>query len=68
MVFEVPTAHELIKAVKPDLYVKGGDYSPQDIAEYALLGELGIEVQVLAERPGLGSTSVIERIRAIDHR
>ena len=68
VVFEEPTAHELIKAVKPDLYVKGGDYSPDEIAEYELLGELGIEVQVLAERPGLGSTSVIERIRAIDHR
>ena len=68
VVFEEPTAHELIKAVQPDLYVKGGDYAPEQIAEFSLLGELGIEVQVLAERPGLGSSSVIDRIRAIDHR
>jgi hypothetical protein len=27
------------------------------------LKELGIEVEVLAHRPGLGSTAVVERIR-----
>jgi len=64
VVFGEPTAHDLINAVRPDLYVKGGDYAPEEIAEHDLLVELGIEVRVLANRPGLGSTAVIDRIRS----
>ena len=64
VVFGEPTAHDLIRAVRPDLYVKGGDYEPKEIAEHDLLVELGIEVRVLANRPGLGSTAVIDRIRS----
>ena len=64
VVFEQPSAHELIKAIRPNVYVKGGDYAPDEIAEFALLNELGIEVRVLALRPGLGSSALIERIRS----
>ena len=68
VLFTEPTAHALIEAVLPDLYVKGGDYAPETIAEFDHLQTLGIEVAVLAERPGLGSSAIIDRIRAIDHR
>lgn len=68
VLFTEPTAHALIEAVLPDLYVKGGDYAPETIAEFDHLQTLGIEVDVLAERPGLGSSAIIDRIRAIDHR
>ena len=64
VVFGEQTAHELIRAIAPDVYVKGGDYRPEQIVEYELLEELGIDVRVLAHRPGLGSTSVIDRIRS----
>ncbi len=60
-VFEEPTAEQLINVVQPDLYVKGGDYEPQQIVEYPMLREQGIEVRVLAHRPGLSSTEVIDR-------
>jgi D-beta-D-heptose 7-phosphate kinase / D-beta-D-heptose 1-phosphate adenosyltransferase len=62
-VFAQPTVHELLRAVVPDVYVKGGDYRPEDIAEHDLARELGIDLRVLAHRPGLGSTSVIEKLR-----
>ena len=62
-VFEEPTAHELIRAVQPDFYVKGGDYKPSEIAEFALVEELGIALRTLAHREGLGSRVVIERLR-----
>ena len=68
VVFQEPTAHELITAVAPDVYVKGGDYTPEEIDEFDLLGTLGIEVRVLAERPGLGSSALIDRIRTIENR
>ena len=61
--FEEPTAQELIRCVHPDLYVKGGDYSPDEINEYALLQELGVELQVLSERPGRSSTKVIKELK-----
>ena len=65
-VFDEPTAHELIRAVRPDVYVKGGDYRPEDINEFELVQELGVELRVLAHRAGLGSRNVIERLRAVE--
>ena len=61
--FEEPTASDLIQRVLPDLYVKGGDYSPEEINEYRLLQELGVEVQVLSERPGRSSTQVVAEMK-----
>ena len=63
IVFAEPTAHELLRAIKPDVYVKGGDYAPEEINEYDVVQELGIELKLLANRPGLGSTQVIEQLR-----
>lgn len=62
-VFEEPTAHELIRAVAPDIYAKGGDYTPDQVAEYDLVQSLGLDLRVLAHRPGRSSTTVIETIR-----
>ena len=64
VLFDEPTAHDLIRAVAPDIYVKGGDYMPDRIVEHDLLVELGIDTRVLAHRPGLGSSAVIDRIRS----
>jgi D-beta-D-heptose 7-phosphate kinase/D-beta-D-heptose 1-phosphate adenosyltransferase len=64
VLFDELTAHDLIRAVSPEIYVKGGDYEPQQIVEHDVLVELGIEIQVLAHRPGICSTSVIDRIRS----
>ncbi|MFO0827006.1 MAG: PfkB family carbohydrate kinase [Phycisphaerales bacterium] len=66
VVFREPTAHALIRAVHPDVYVKGGDYRPEQVAEHELVRELGIEMRLLAHRPGLGSSSIVERIRKLD--
>lgn len=65
VIFPEPTAHRLIEAVRPHIYVKGGDYRPENVREYDLLkpmmerGEL--EFRTIAFRPGLSSTTVIER-------
>lgn len=61
--FEEPTARALIETLKPDLYVKGGDYAPEEINEFSLLSDLGIELRVLSERPGRSSTDVIEQLK-----
>ena len=61
--FSEPTAHALLEAVRPDVYVKGGDYAPEEINEYDLVQRLGLQLRVLAHRPGLSSTDVIARLR-----
>lgn len=63
VVFPEDTAHDLIDAIRPDIYVKGGDYAPDQIAEFELLKQLDIDVRVLAHRPGLGSTAILDRLR-----
>jgi D-beta-D-heptose 7-phosphate kinase / D-beta-D-heptose 1-phosphate adenosyltransferase len=66
VLFSEPTAHELMRAVRPHIYVKGGDYRPEQVNEYDLVRELGIDMRLLAHRPGLGSTSIVERIRKLE--
>jgi D-beta-D-heptose 7-phosphate kinase/D-beta-D-heptose 1-phosphate adenosyltransferase len=65
VVFGERTAHGVIEAIRPHVYVKGGDYAPEDVAEFDLLKRLmdegALEFRTVAHRPGLGSTQVIER-------
>ncbi|MDP7029414.1 MAG: PfkB family carbohydrate kinase [Phycisphaerales bacterium] len=61
--FDEPTAHDLIETLRPDLYVKGGDYEPEQINEYEFVRKLGISCRVLAHRPGLGSTDIVNRVK-----
>ena len=61
-VFAEPTVRELLALLRPDVFVKGGDYRPEEINEYDTVQELGLDLRILAHRPGLGSTSVIERL------
>jgi len=62
--FDGDTADELIEAVRPDVFVKGGDYRPDDIPEAALVRRLGGEVQVLPYLEDQSTSAMIERIRA----
>ena len=65
-VFDDPTARELLRGIQPDIYVKGGDYRPEEINEYDLVQQLGIDLRILAHRPGLGSRHVIEQLRTVE--
>ena len=56
-------ADELLREVRPDVYVKGGDYSPDTLPEAATAAELGIEVRLLDYLPGYSTTSLLQRIR-----
>jgi D-beta-D-heptose 7-phosphate kinase/D-beta-D-heptose 1-phosphate adenosyltransferase len=62
-VFEEPTVDDLLRRIQPDVYVKGGDYKPSEINEYETAKKLGIDVQVLSHRTGLGSRHVIEKLK-----
>lgn len=57
------TAHELIREVRPDVYVKGGDYQREELVEIDLLDELKIPVHLAALVPGVSTTGLTQRLR-----
>ncbi|MCT9933470.1 D-glycero-beta-D-manno-heptose 1-phosphate adenylyltransferase [Planotetraspora sp. A-T 1434] len=62
-VFDEDSPEELLRLVRPDLYVKGGDYHPAMVPEADLVRELGGEVRVLGYVPDLSTTAIVNRIR-----
>ncbi len=61
--FTEDTPERLICAVLPDLLVKGGDYTPDQIAGGECVRRAGGEVKVLGFVEGHSTTGLIERIR-----
>jgi len=63
VIFEEDTPYEVIKILEPDLLVKGGDWTPDQIVGADIVLARGGEVKSLPFRPGLSTSSIIERIR-----
>jgi rfaE bifunctional protein nucleotidyltransferase chain/domain len=47
VIFDAPTADELIAAVRPAVYAKGGDYSPDSLPEAATVQASGARLALL---------------------
>ena len=58
---------QIIREVRPALYVKGGDYTLKtlDPEEAAALYEVGTEVRLLPQVPGKSTTDLIGRLKRI---
>jgi rfaE bifunctional protein nucleotidyltransferase chain/domain len=65
-VFDDDTPLRLIEALRPDVYVKGGDYTVRTLPEAPLMHRLGGEVRILGFLPGRSTSGLIERIRAAE--
>ena len=63
VVFDQDTPLELIKALRPDVLVKGGDYDESSIVGATAVRSWGGEVVVIPLTPGHSTTSTIERLR-----
>lgn len=61
--FDEDTPHELIRVVRPDVFVKGGDYTRATLPEASLVEELGGIVEILPFLADRSTTDVIEKIR-----
>jgi len=57
IIFEQDTPYELIKALKPDLIIKGGDYSSDDV-----IGNDIAEVMIFPYLEGKSTTNLINSI------
>jgi rfaE bifunctional protein nucleotidyltransferase chain/domain len=63
-VFEQDTPLEMILALRPDVLVKGGDYSLDTIVGRKEVESWGGHVQVVPLTPGQSTTRIIEALRA----
>ena len=62
-IFDNDTPLELINLIKPDILVKGGDYTPNEIVGYEEITSLGGVVRIVPLTPGFSTTSTIENMR-----
>ena len=63
VIFEEDTPLELIMALRPDVLVKGGDYSRASIVGADFVESTGGTVLTIDLVPGQSTTSIVERLR-----
>lgn len=66
VLFEEDTPLELIRELRPDVLVKGGDYSVDTVVGAADVTARGGEVVIVPLTPGHSTTSTIQRLRESD--
>ena len=62
--FDEATPVELLKRVRPQLYVKGGDYDVETLEEARLVRSWGGDARALPFVDGYSTTALVRRIRA----
>ena len=61
--FDQDTPLELVAALRPDVIVKGGDYTPETVVGGEVVRARGGEVVIIPLTPGHSTTSTIQRLR-----
>jgi rfaE bifunctional protein nucleotidyltransferase chain/domain len=65
VIFEEDTAALVIEALRPDIYVKGGDYRDKPLPERALVESYGGQVVLIDYLPGHSTSELIRRVKAL---
>ncbi len=65
VVFPEVRAERLLSEVRPQVYAKGGDYTPEtlDAGERRVLEETGSEICILPLVPGRSTTAVVQKMK-----
>ena len=66
VLFDDDTPLRLVAAIQPDVLVKGGDYQVAEIVGREVVEAKGGRVATIAFRPGLSTSELIRRIRALE--
>lgn len=64
--FDEDTPTELIRALRPDILVKGGDYDMRKLAETAVVESYGGKAQAIPFVGGYSTTALVKKIRSTD--
>ena len=59
IIFEDDTPYELINRLKPDIIVKGGDYSPSQVVGKEIVESYGGQVVIIPLLDGYSTTSIL---------
>jgi len=62
VIFSETTADRLISSLRPDVYVKGGDYQPENLPEWATLRQYQIPFQTIAIEVSTSTSAIAKRI------
>ncbi|MCA9904249.1 MAG: adenylyltransferase/cytidyltransferase family protein [Anaerolineae bacterium] len=65
IIFEQDTADDLIEALKPDIYVKGGDYHEKPLPERPLVESYGGQIVLIDFLAGHSTSDLIRKIKAL---
>ena len=63
IIFDEDTAESLVEAIKPDVYVKGGDYTIDTLPEGQIVQKYGGRVELVDLVEGRSTTNIIEKMR-----
>ena len=61
VIFETDTPQELIDVVRPDVFVKGGDWVAEELPEYPICQRLGIQVLCIGDNDKQYNSSELKR-------
>ena len=64
VLFDEQTPCELLTEIRPDLYVKGGDYDIETLEETRLVRSWGGDAREISFVDGYSTTALVRRIRA----
>lgn len=68
VIFNEQTATSLISLIKPDIYVKGGDYTLQNLPEAPVVEAYGGRVELVKVEVDCSTTAIVERILPANKR
>ena len=63
VIFDEDTPAQLIEAIRPDVLVKGGDYTPETIVGHDFVESYGGKVAIFPRLEGLSTTEMVRKIR-----
>lgn len=62
VLFDEATAESLVAELRPDIYVKGGDYRPEELPEARIVESHGGRVVLVRYLEGRSTTGIIQKI------
>ncbi len=65
VIFDEPTASELIITLQPDIYVKGGDYTIETLPEAPLVQAYGGKIEFIQVEVPSSTSKIIDRILGV---
>ena len=66
-IFEEDTANNILDLVKPDIYVKGGDYTPKKLPEAPTVIKNGGKVVIIPLEDGYSNSSQFKKIQTAEN-